>query len=133
VKRRDFITLLGGSAVAWPLAARGQQPGRKIVKLGFLQAFRNEKYQSVRSGIAQRRIYRWPERAGLRRLAILASVGNPASVLESGQVQVAARTFDIEVAEAEAWWTTSVPAASRILRRTVSVAAIVTVHRGLGV
>jgi ABC-type uncharacterized transport system substrate-binding protein len=54
MKRREFLTLLGGSAVGWPLAARAQQS--KVARIGALyigladaESFKNE----LREGLSE--------------------------------------------------------------------------------
>jgi putative ABC transport system substrate-binding protein len=198
MRRREFITLFGGTAAGWPLAARAQQPG-KLPMIGFLGATASIESQRVAAFVQRLRElgwidgrtlaieYRWAEGRneryaeiaaefvrlkvdvivtvgtpatlaakqatavipilfvtasdpvgtglvaslarpggnvtglanqisdtggkkleflrevvpGLRRLAIMANVGNPASVLDMGEAQATARTLGLEVITSE--------------------------------
>ena len=199
MRRREFITLLGGAAAAWPIAARGQQR-EKLPTIGFLGAASASATKSwLDAFVARLRELGWIEGRtvaieirwaegrrervaeiaaefvqlkvdvivtsatpptlaakqatavipivfaavsdpvgaglvaslarpggnvtgvanqtsdtagkklellreavpGLRRLAIMANVGNPASVLEMGEVQATARTLGLEVTTSE--------------------------------
>jgi putative ABC transport system substrate-binding protein len=53
VKRREFITLLGGAAAAWPLATRAQQQGVALVGLLSGTQLDNRQLEAVRQGLKE--------------------------------------------------------------------------------
>ena len=78
IRRRELITLLGGVAVAWPLASRAQQQSAKIARIGYLTfgtgAAAAPRVEAMRAGLRElgyvegKNIlieFRWAERVEL--------------------------------------------------------------------
>src|SRR5262245_36776365 len=113
-KRREFITLLGSAAAAWPLTAQAQQPAIPVIGLldtRSLQTVGDQRLRGFRQGLKDNGyvegdnvtiVYRWAEN-DIDRLPLLAAE------LVSRRVAVIASTGGNHVAAVAKAATTTIP------------------------
>ena len=80
MRRRDFITLLGGAAATWPFAARAQQP-EPMRRIGILTGIAGEDVQTkvrVTAFLQELQKLGWTEGRNLR-IDLRAGAGNLAN------------------------------------------------------
>ena len=53
IRRREFITLIGGSAAAWPFSAGAQQTADKHPRIGAILTSRSENSEAFLSGLRE--------------------------------------------------------------------------------
>ena len=99
MQRREFITLLGGAAAAWPLAARAQQPAMPVIGFSTPVAVASRDIITISQGLKEvgyvegRNLaieYRWAEAETIayrrwrliwfRQVAVIAATSTPAAL-----------------------------------------------------
>ena len=53
MRRREFITLLGGAATGWPIAVRAQQQAGKLPRIGSIQNEPSELVEALSQGLRE--------------------------------------------------------------------------------
>jgi putative ABC transport system substrate-binding protein len=106
VKRREFISLLGGAAVAWPLAVRAQQPAMPVI--GFLAPAPPEEFiAAFKRGFREH---------GLSEGQRISVAYRDAAGMFSRLPGLAAELVDLKVSLVVAWTTPAALAAKQVSR-----------------
>src|SRR5262249_26113294 len=97
MRRRKFITLLGGAAVAWPLAARAQQTADRVRRIGVLTALAEHDPEVM---AWQKAFQEELQRLGWEQGLEYRSAGNDQHRLQTGAAELVEMTPDVLLANA---------------------------------